>query len=154
MRPITDPSHVDHPALRELALAAAWVAQLEEAVEVLEDLVGDFGEDEEAPGGDTGDPDDPGAPADEDPLAVALAVVQERYEEEDRRLEERLAHWLAEDPEHWPIFRLVVLDPWQTEPGRWRAGVPGWIRSLGTDAVLAHFQHDPFGRQVMLDVDG
>ena len=154
MRPITDPSHVDHPVLRELALAAAWVAKLEEAVEVLEDLVGDFSDDEDALDEEPSDKGTDGAPAEEDPLAVALAVVQERYEEEDRRLEERLIGWLAEDPEHWPIFRLVVLDPWQTEPGRWRAEVPSWVRSLGTDAVLAHFQHDPFGRQVMLDVDG
>jgi hypothetical protein len=26
--------------------------------------------------------------------------------------------WLAQDPEHWPIFRLVVLDPWQEQSGR------------------------------------
>lgn len=151
MCPARDPAHVDHPALRELALAAGWVAKLEEAVNVLEDLVGDFARDGDFSDGER-DEGDALVPQD-DPLAVALGVVQERYEEEDRDLEGRIVAWLAEDPEHWAIFRLVVLDPWQERPGNWRTTTPGWVRTLATDATLAHFQHDPYGRQAHLDLD-
>ena len=137
MPPIAEPAHVDHPELRELALQAAWVAKLEEATEVLDDLVVALTED----GDDAGENVNP---ANENPLAVALSVVRAAYEDADR---ERAIAWLAEDPEHWPIFRLVLLDPWQGEPGRWREGVPRWVRALGSDTVLAHFQQDPYGRR-------
>ena len=148
MRAITEPDRVDHPALREVARAAAWVARLEEAVEALEDLVADLVDgDEPDARADAG-----AAPADEDPLEVALSVVRAAYEEADGALEERAVAWLAEDPEHWPIFRLAVLDPWQVEPGRWRDGAPRWVQVLATDAVLAHFQHDPYGRRRELDL--
>ena len=140
----TDPADVDPPELRELALQANWVAQLEGAVEALEDLVLDFTENEEL----TPD-DDAGG---DGPLAVALSVVQSAYEDADRALEERVATWLAEDPEHWPIFRLVVLEPWQPEPGQWREEVPRWVRTLGANTTIAHFQQDPFGRQRVVDL--
>src|SRR5205085_585745 len=120
MRATTDPNRVDHPVLRELALAAAWVARLEDAVDVLEDLVGDFDDDRLPNGAEPTDAAVGEAAHVQDPLAVALGVVEERYEEEDRELEGRLIAWLAEDPEHWPIFRMVVLDPWQGRPGVWR----------------------------------
>ena len=145
MPPITDPAQVDHPELRELALRAAWVAKLEEAMEALEDLVLDLADDEDDAGMDVD-------PADEDPLGVALAVVQATYEDADRALEERATAWLAEDPEHWPIFRLVLLERWQEGPGRWRAGAPRWVLTLAADTVLAHFQQDPYGRQRVVDL--
>ena len=150
MEPIADPAGIDHPALRELAEHAVRVARLEEAMEALEDLVADLADDPGAEGTD-GDGPRPGEDGGEDPLAVAWEVVQARWEEEDRALEERVLAWLAEDPEHWPIFRLVVLDPWQDDPGRWRVGTPRWVRTLGTDTVLAHFHHDPYGRQRVAD---
>ena len=92
-------------------------------------------------------------PWDEDPLEVALSVVHANYEEADQELEARVAEWLAQDPEHWPVFRLVVLDPWQEQPGRWREDGPGWVRSLGTNKALAHFQLGPYGRQSLMDYD-
>ena len=147
MSPVTDPMKVDHPELRELALRAAWVGKLEEAMEVLEGLVLDLVDD--------GDDADAGAdvdPSDEDPLAVAPWVVQAAYEDADRALEERAVAWLTQDPEHWPIFRLVLLDPWQKEPGRWREGTPRWVRVLATDRVLAHFQQDLYGRRREVDL--
>ena len=90
---------------------------------------------------------------DEDPLEVALSVVNANFEAADQELEARVTEWLAKDPEHWPIFRLVVLDPWQEQPGQWREDVPGWVRSLGTNTALAHFQQDPYGRQRVIDFD-
>ncbi len=129
-----------------MARRAAWVAKLEEPVETLEDLVINLGDD---------DPDDPQpavAPQDEDPLAVALSVVQSAYEEADRELEADAITWLGEDPEHWPIFRLVLLELWQEEPGWWREAVPRWVRVPATDTVLGHFQHDPYGRRRELDL--
>lgn len=83
----------------------------------------------------------------EDPLEVALSVVDANFEAAEQELEARVTEWLAQDPEHWPIFCLVILDPWQEQPGRWREDVPGWVRTLGTNPSLAHFQQDPFGRQ-------
>jgi hypothetical protein len=141
LRP-TDPRDIDHPALREFALHAAWVAKLEETVDVLEDLVADLRD-------DVADDDADGALEVllEDPLDVALSIVSNDYEEADQALEGEVIAWLAEDPEHWPIFRLVLLDPWQVRPGRWRADTPRWVRSLATDVVLAHFQQDRYGRQ-------
>ncbi len=153
MRSTSDPVRVDHPTLRDLAIAAGWVAKLEEAVEVLEDLISGFAEDGESEGGEREVQEVETSGHEEDPLTVALSVVEERYEEEDRDLEGRVIAWLAEDPEHWSIFRLVVLDPWQEQPGVWRAEAPRWARTLATDATLAHFQHDPYGRRAQLDLD-
>jgi hypothetical protein len=90
-------------------------------------------------------------PWDEDPLQVALSVVHANYEEADQELEARVTKWPARDPEHWPIFRLVVLDPWQEQPEQWREDAPGWVRSLGTNTALAHFQQGPYGRQREID---
>ena len=109
-------------------------------MEVLEDPVLDLTDDEgHADAGPRSNP------VDEDPLPVALSVVQSAYEDADRALEERVIAWLATDPEHWPIFRLVLLDAWQDRPGRWRNGVTRWVRGLGSDTVLAHFQQNPYG---------
>lgn len=146
--PSADPSVIDHPELRAFAEQAVWVAHLEDAAGALEDLVvdllDDVSEETDLPG------DEPHR--DEEPLAVALDVVIAAFDEAEFALEERVAAWLAADPEHWPIFRLVVLDPWQVTPGRWRQGVPGWVRTLGTLMALAHFQGDPYGRQRSLDL--
>jgi hypothetical protein len=143
-----DPRVVEHPELREFALQAAWVARLEESVEALEDLAQDLR---------TGERDaDPNAvlePWEEDPLDAALLIVTNAHEEADRDLETGLIEWLARDPEHWPIFRLVVFDAWQESPGRWREDVPRWVQSLGTNTILAHFQQDPYGRQRGVEPD-
>ena len=144
MTRISDPTQIDHPDLREFALQAAWVAKLEDAVGVLEELVVDLVDEEQRSELE---------PWEEDPLEVALSVVHANFEEADQALEARVTEWLAQDPEHWPIFRLVVLDPWQEQPGRWREDVPGWVRSLGTNTALAHFQQDPYGRQRVIDFD-
>ncbi len=144
---LTFPAQIDHPDLQELALAAAWVAKLEEAVEELEDLVDETSEFEGAD-----ETDEAPEPWEEDPLAVALGVVQQAYEEADEALEDRVAAWLARDPEHWPIFRLAVLDAWQEAPGQWRGGVPRWVRTLGTNTSIAHYQQDAYGRQRTVDL--
>jgi hypothetical protein len=148
MTRITDPAHVDNPELRDLAIQAAWVAKLEDAVAVLEDLV--FSVDDDA---EVTEPDPDREPWDEDPLVVALDVARANAEDADRLLEERVTAWLAQDPEHWPIFRLAVLDSWQERPGEWRGDVPGWVLSLGSNTILAHVQQDPFGRQQMSGLD-
>jgi hypothetical protein len=145
---ITDPTQIDTPDLRELAVQAAWVAKLKDAVEALEDLVFDVDDDAEV---DELSPEL--QPWEDEPLAVALDVVRVNFEEADSSLEERVTEWLAQDPEHWPIFRLAVLDPWQVRPGQWRDDVPGWVLSLGSNTILAHFQQDPFGRQQTSDLD-
>ena len=140
----SDPTQIDHPDFRKFAIQAAWVAKLEDAVEVLEELVVDLVDEGQSSDAESWD---------EDPLGVALSVVQTTYEEADQALEARVTEWLARDPEHWPIFRLVVLDPWQKQPGRWREDAPGSVRTLGTNTALAHFQSDPYGRQRVVDFD-
>jgi hypothetical protein len=42
-----DSTQIDHPRLREFAVEASWVAKLEEAVGVLEELVVDLGDEEQ-----------------------------------------------------------------------------------------------------------
>jgi hypothetical protein len=105
----SDPTRIDRAAIREFAVQAAWVAKLEDAVEVLEDLAVDLVD--EAQRSDL-------EPWEEDPLEVALSVVHANFEDAEQALEARVTEWLAQDPEHWPIFRLVVLDPWQEQSGR------------------------------------
>jgi hypothetical protein len=144
MARISDPTQIDHPDLRQFGVQAAWVAQLEDAVGVLEELVVDFVDEDRRLELDRWV---------EDPLEVALSVVHANYEEADHALEARVTGWLAQDPEHWSIFRLVVLVPWQEQPVQWREDVPLWVRRLETNTALAHFQHDPCGRQRVIDVD-
>ncbi len=85
-------------------------------------------------------------------LEVALSVVTAAREEADAALEARLAAWLAADPEHWPIFRLALFDAWWDERGGLDPTVPGWVRVLTTNAALAHFQQDPYGRRREVDL--
>ena len=83
---ISDPTQIDHPQLREFAVQAAWVAKLEEAVGVLEELVVDLGDDDR--------PNDVEV-WEEDPLEVAWSVVNANFEAADQELEARVVHWLA-----------------------------------------------------------
>jgi len=34
---------------------------------------------------------------------------------------------------------------------QWREDVLGWVRTVGINTVLAHFQQDPCGRQCAVD---
>ena len=145
MTRVNDPTQVDHPDIREFAVQAAWVAKLEDAVGVLEEFVVDLVNEEQRSDRE---------PWEVDPLEVAGSVVDANFEAAELELEARVTEWLVQDPEHWPIFRLVVLDPWQEQPGQWHEDVPGWVRTLGTNAALAHFQQDPYGRQQVIDVNG
>src|SRR5215216_3474150 len=92
---ISDPTQIDHPDLREFAVQAAWVAKLEDAIGVLEELVIDVVDDDRSV---------ELAAWDEDPLEVALSVVNANFEAAEQELEVRVTEWLAEDPDHWPIF--------------------------------------------------
>ncbi len=116
MTQISDPTQIDHPDLREFAVQAAWVANLEDAVGVFEELVVDLVDEEQCSDLE---------PWEEDPLEVALSVVYANFEAADQELEARVAEWLAQDPEHWPIFRLVVLDPLARAAGAVARGRPG-----------------------------
>ena len=84
-----DPADIDHPQLREFALQAVWVAQLEEATGVLEELMTDLADDDDRTGR---------APWEADPLETAWSVVQTTFEEADRELEARVTEWLAARP--------------------------------------------------------
>jgi hypothetical protein len=108
MTRISDPTQIDHPDLREFAVMATWVAKLEDAGGVREELVVDLVDEEQRSKLE---------PWEDDLLSVALSVVHANFEAADQEVEARVTEWLAQDPEHWPIFRLGVLDPWQEHPG-------------------------------------
>ena len=144
MSPIGDPAGIDHAALRDLALEAAWVAKLEAAVEAVEDRLLPPGDAAPARGGAVAGADDGDSG---DPLAVALEDVEAAYVAAARALEARLLAWLGDDPERWALLFAAVLAPWQAAPEQWRADAPGWVRVLGPEAVLAHGRQNPYGRQ-------
>ena len=151
---ISDPMQIDDERLRELAVMAAWVAKVWEAVDELEFLCTDLPDEERVRTG----PHDPW-PWDADPVAVALHLVRTAHAEGQKGLEERLAVWLGEDPEHWPILRLMLIDPWQEAAGQWHVDAPDWLRILGETAAkgtpregtpregTAQAKDDPFGRR-------
>jgi hypothetical protein len=139
---ISDSTQSDHPDLREFAVMATWVATREDAVGVREELVVDLVDEEQRSKLE---------PGEDDPLEVAWSVVYANCEAADQEVEARVTEGLAQDPEPWPIVRLGVRDPWPEQPGRWGEGVPGWVRSLGTNTALAHVQQDPYRRQRVVD---
>jgi hypothetical protein len=101
---IYDPAQLSHPRLRDLAVVAAWISTLAEAVNDLEDLLVDVSPEERV----LPDYRTPW-PWEFDPLVVALKVVQLNREEAEQGLEELVATWLGEDPEHWPVIRLTLI---------------------------------------------
>jgi hypothetical protein len=58
-------------------------------------------------------------------LEVAPALVKATFEDADRELEARGAEWLAQHPEPWPTFRLIVLDRPSDSPIGTREPVAG-----------------------------
>jgi hypothetical protein len=144
MARIYDLAQLTHPRLREFAVVAAWISTIVAAAEDLEDLLSDVPPEERV----LPDYSTPW-PWDFDPLVVALKVVQLNREEAESGLEELVATWLGEDPEHWPVLRMTVIDPWKDLAGLWSADTPEWIRTFGTIATTAHIKYDPFGRRPM-----
>ena len=84
-----DPADIDHPQLREFAIQAVWVAKLEEAVDVLEDLVME--------------------PEGEEP-------VSEAEREEDHPLEVALAWWRRPSKTLTESSRRASLSGWPKIP--------------------------------------
>jgi hypothetical protein len=74
-------------------------------------------------------------------LEVASALVEATFEDADRELEARVAEWLAQDPEPWPIFRLMVLDRPSDSPIGIQEPLAGTGSNVRTSAVrTAWFQ--------------
>src|SRR6266508_1597984 len=145
MKRVKNADDIKHSELQEFARHAVWTAKLEETMEVLEDLCDDeiafkFGDDAEP------SDDELEKVSDDEPMCVAAGIVREAYEDSSRSLEARMIEWLAKDPEHWGIFNLLVVQPWRTEQGKWRRGLPRWVRALCTETMIAHYQHDQYGR--------
>ena len=139
---IYDPVQLKPPKLREFAIITAWISTVAAAERDLEDLIGDLPpEERQLP--DFSTP----WPWDFDSFVVALSVIHETRHVSEQELEELVAIWLAEDPEHWPVLRLMLLDPWQERPGSWADDTPDWVRTLGAIAASAHEKYDPFGRR-------
>ena len=88
-----------------------------------------------------------GSHEDADPLDVARHSQISAYQETLLAFEEHIASWLADDPENWPVLRLVLLDPWRDSQHHWREDAPGWLRVLGSSAESAQEKFGPFGRQ-------
>jgi hypothetical protein len=62
-------------------------------------------------------------------LEVAPALVEATFEDADRELEARVAEWLTQDPEPWPIIRLMVLDRPSDSP----IGIQGLAAGTGSN---------------------
>jgi hypothetical protein len=139
---IYDPVQLTHPRLQELAFQAAWIATVAEAASDLEDLLADVPPEERV----LPDYRTPW-PWDFDSFIVALSVLQHTREAAEQGLAELAATWLGEDPEHWPVLRLRLIDPWQERPGIWSEATPEWVRTLGSIAATAHETDGPFGRR-------
>ena len=74
-------------------------------------------------------------------LEVASALVDATFEDADRELEARVAEWLTQDPEPWPIFRLMVLDRPRDSPIGIQEPLAGTGSNARTSAVrTAWFQ--------------
>ena len=143
---IDDPAHLTHPKLQEFAVVAAGtrrvIATLAESASDLDDRLIDVPPEERV------HPDyNTPWPWDFDSFVVALSVVQTMREAAEQGLEELVATWLGENPEHWPVLRLTVIDPWKELAGIWWEETPEWVRTLGTIAATAHVKYDPFGRR-------
>jgi hypothetical protein len=59
----------------------------------------------------------------------------------------RLASWLGEDPENWPVLRLTLITPWQESSGSSSADTPEGIRTLTSVVNTAHAKCGLFGGQ-------
>ena len=78
---------------------------------------------------------------------MALHCLADAYDKGLLFLEEQIAIWLAEDPENWPVLRLVLLDPWSDSVHHWHQDAPAWFHVLGECAESAVEKFGPFGRQ-------
>jgi hypothetical protein len=139
---IYDPVRLGLPKLRVFAFQAAWIATLAETVDDLDDLLVDLPPDERLLPAFTMP-----WPWDFDSMALARSLVQASRDAATKDLRDLLATWFGEDPEHWPVLRLSLIDPWQETPGSWSADTPEWVRTLGTTATIAHEHDDPVGRR-------
>jgi hypothetical protein len=141
MAPIYEPAQLTDPTLKEYAVIAAWIDTLAETIDDLEDLL------IELPRQEPLMPDfHTPWPWEFDTMAVALAVVKTHRTEVIHALEELLATWLGEDPEHGPVFQMTLVDPWQERPGIWSEDTPEWIRTFATITARVHAKHGPVDR--------
>ena len=136
-----DPARIAHPKLREFAFQATWISVVTEAANDLEDLNVDV------PRAERLLPDfSTPWPWEFDSVALAVSIIRHDRQAAEQNLEERLAGWLRDDPDHWPLFQLTVIDPWQERPGIWSADTPEWLRTLGAIGETAHARHERYGR--------
>ena len=76
-------------------------------------------------------------------LDVAPALAEATFEDADRELEARVAEWLAQHPEPWPIVHLIVLDRPSDSPIGNRELAAGTGSNVQTSAArTAWFQAD------------
>jgi hypothetical protein len=138
---IYDPVRITHPQLRDFAFQAAWISVVTEAANDLEDLNVDV------PHAQRLLPDfSTPWPWEFDSVVVAVTVIRRNRDAAALSLEEGLAGWLGEDPEHWPRFRRTLIDPWQERLGIWSADTPEWARTLGAIGETAHGRNERDGR--------
>jgi hypothetical protein len=134
---ISDPVRIKIPLLREFAYQAAWIATATAAVTDLEKLLDDV------PPTERSLPDfSTPWPWEFDSLAVALTVLRHERDGATQSLEDALARWLSEHPEHWQLFWFLI-GPWQETPGIWADGTPDWLRTLGTIGARAYARYTP-----------
>src|SRR5215212_1257152 len=139
--PIYDPAQLTHSRLLEFALMAAWISTVAAAHRDLEDLVIDVPPEERV----LPDFSTPW-PWDFDSFVVARSRDPRFGDESENALDPLLSTWLREDREHWPVFCLTLVDPWQERLGICSAQAPEWLRAIDTIATTARAKYDPCDR--------
>jgi hypothetical protein len=134
---ISDPVRIKVPKLREFAFRAAWIATATAAATELEELLVDVPPTERA----LPDFSTPW-PWEFDSVAVALTVLRHERDGAKQSLEDALARWLGEHPEHWQLLWFLI-GPWQERPAIWADDTPDWMRTLGTIGARAYSRYKP-----------
>jgi hypothetical protein len=138
MNRIFNPTQLTHPRLREYAAVAAYIATVAVAANALEGPLIDVPPEERVL------PDNSTPwPWEFDSFVFALSIVQQMRKAAEQGLEELVAIRLGEDPEHWPVLHLTVIDPWKELAGLWLENTPEWVRILGTVATTEHLKYNP-----------
>ena len=140
---IEDPRELDDPQLRDIGIAAAWLAKVREAIDDLAHIVGTL----DLPVEELVSVSDQYAlPWEADSLAVAHHLICVSHHEGTQGLEALMASWLGASPDHWPMLCLLLFDPWHEIPGHWHEDTPDWIRTLDPVVTRARANNGPFGR--------
>ena len=133
------PGQIEHPALREMAAHAEFVAEVAEILEAIEELIDEY----------AGREGEPGALDTERILSAAYDLIDERFEQEERLLEDSLLDWLDRDPAHAEVFDGTIMAAWQNPSATRKAQAASWVRLMAQNVVTALYHRRMLGRDLI-----